>query len=404
MDEERSGEFDEFDEFDGREEDWEEIGRSGVVEAGSFESDWDLVMSVLPQGWQEKAIELGAVQRLRRFSNVPLLLRVLMLHLAGGHSLRITAEIAAEGGLVNVSDVALLKRLRSCGPWFQWMTRELAAAMATPLVPMKQLEGRRIRLIDGSTVSEPGATGSTWRLHYSFDLRSLSCDEVRVTETAIGESLTRFEVAPGDVLVADRSFANRSGLRHVVKHGGDALLRMNLTNLPLENENGKPLAILPFLRKIEVGQACDLDAWMRDDEGRIRVRVCAYKKTAAQTLKAQQSLLREAAKKKRATRPDTIEGCGYVIVVTTLRNPSAQEVLELYRRRWQIELAFKRLKSILQLGHLRKTDPDGAKAWLQGKLLVACIIETLIQTAERFSPWGYAVDEYGALAAALRLA
>jgi IS4 transposase len=84
--------------------------------------------------------------------------------------------------------------------------------------------------------------------------------------------------------------------------------------------------------------------------------------------------------------------------------PDACAIMEFYRQRWQVELAFKRLKSLLQLGHLKKIDKDGAKAWLQGKLLVACLIETLILTAERFSPWGYPRDEHGIPAAALALA
>ena len=62
------------------------------------------------------------------------------------------------------------------------------------------------------------------------------------------------------------------------------------------------------------------------------------------------------------------------------------------------------VKSLLQLGHLKKIDKEGAKAWLQGKLLVACLIETLILTAERFSPWGYPRDERGISASALSLA
>ena len=73
-------------------------------------------------------------------------------------------------------------------------------------------------------------------------------------------------------------------------------------------------------------------------------------------------------------------------------------------RTFTIELSFKRLKSLLQLGHLKKTDKEGAKAWLQGKLLVACLIETLIFTAERFSPWGYRTGERGVIAATLALA
>ena len=90
--------------------------------------------------------------------------------------------------------------------------------------------------------------------------------------------------------------------------------------------------------------------------------------------------------------------------VTTLAEPSAAAIMEFYRRRWQIELAFKRLKSLLQLGHLKKIDKDGAKAWLQGKLLVACLIEKLILTAERFSPWGYAAGDGLGIAAPLEVA
>jgi IS4 transposase len=117
--------------------------------------------------------------------------------------------------------------------------------------------------------------------------------------------------------------------------------------------------------------------------------VCALKKSAEQREKAQARLQREAAHKQRQLRADTLEAAGYMVVLTTLTTVSARQVLELYRHRWQIELAFKRLKSLLTLGHLKKTDPQGAKAWLQGKLLVAALIETLIVVGERFSPWGY---------------
>ena len=134
------------------------------------------------------------------------------------------------------------------------------------------------------------------------------------------------------------------------------------------------------------------------------MRVCAYKKTAAQTLAAQQAIQQEARKKGRVVRPQTLEAAGYVIVLTTLMQPTAAAVMEFYRRRWQIELAFKRLKSLLQLGHLKKVDKEAAKAWLQGKLLVACMVEKLIFTAERFSPWGYAAQDSPPPDAALALA
>ncbi len=90
-------------------------------------------------------------------------------------------------------------------------------------------------------------------------------------------------------------------------------------------------------------------------------------------------------------KPDTLEAAGYIFVFTTLpkhmTTPSG--VLEIYRERWQIELVFKRLKSLIALGHLPKQDPVGSKAWIHGKLFAACLIEAVIHAGERFFPWGF---------------
>ena len=115
-------------------EDFDEA-RQGELAAGEVASigqDWDVVMAMLPAQWQAKAVELGAVRRLRGFDSVETLLRVLLIHLADGCSLRETVVRARAGDLADVSDVALLKRLRSCGPWFQWMAQEMAANMSLP--------------------------------------------------------------------------------------------------------------------------------------------------------------------------------------------------------------------------------------------------------------------------------
>ena len=373
-------------------------------ELASIGQDWEVVMQMLPAQWEAKAAELGAVRRLRGFASVGSVLRVLLIHLADGCSLRETAVRARAGGLAAVSDVALLKRLRGCGAWFEWMAREMAAGTALPLAHDALLPGRRVRLVDGSSVCEPGATGSTWRLHYALNLHTLSCDEVHVSDAGVGESLTHFDIRAGDVIMADRGFAKRPGLRHVVQRKGDVVLRASLTNLPLHDRRGRPLDMLPLLRTLAIGQAADWSARVQDDIGAIAIRVCAYKKTAAQTLTAQEAIQQEARKKQRTVQPQTLEAAGYVIVVTTLTEPSAAAIMEFYRRRWQIELAFKRLKSLLQLGHLKKIDKDGARAWLQGKLLVACLIEKLILTAEHFSPWGYAAGHSGGIAAPLEMA
>jgi len=365
----------------------EELDWECDEEFAGLKEDWQVIESVLPEGWEEAARRTGALIRTRGFDSPATLLRVLLIHLVEGCSLRETAVRAKAGGLASVSDVALLGRLRGCGEWFRWMVEQMNRRLSD--TGDQVLPGKRVRLADATVVCEPGATGSTWRLHYVIDLSTLACEQVQVTLPDEGETLTRFTVHAGDVLMADRGLAHRRGIRHVVNHGGDVVVRMNLVSVPLEDKRGREFRLLPQLRKLRVGQARAWPAVMRDERGTVAVRVCALKKSAEQTRAAQEKLRQTAIRKGRTLQPDTLEAAGYVVVLTTLSDVPADLILELYRYRWQIELAFKRLKSLLHLGHLKKTDPAGARAWLQGKLFVAALIETLIAVGERFSPWGY---------------
>jgi len=352
-----------------------------------LKEDWEVIERVLPEGWQEAARRTGALRRTRGFKDAASLLRTMLIHLVDGCSLRETAVRAQAGGLADVSDVALLLRLRGCGEWFRWLGEQMSSRLSK--TTREVFAGKRVRLVDASVVCEPGATGSSWRIHYMIDLSTLACEQLQVTLPECGETLTRFEVSPGEILMADRGLAHRRGIRHVVERGGDVIVRANLVSVPLEDEQGQPLALLAKLRELKVGEAGHWQAFMRDEQGRVALEVCALKKSAEQTRKAQRKLLESASKRQRNVQPDTLEAAGYVVVLTTLKRVCARQILELYRHRWQIELAFKRLKSLLELGHLKKSDQDGAKAWLQGKLFAATLIETLLAVGEHFSPWGY---------------
>ncbi|MFH0980803.1 MAG: transposase [Planctomycetota bacterium] len=87
----------------------------------------------------------------------------------------------------------------------------------------------------------------------------------------------------------------------------------------------------------------------------------------------------------------TLEAASYVTLFTTLPKAEfpARRILEWYRLRWQIELAFKRMKSIMHFGQLPKHAAASCRAWLHGKLLVAMLVERLIAEADALSPWGY---------------
>ena len=93
--------------------------------------------------------------------------------------------------------------------------------------------------------------------------------------------------------------------------------------------------------------------------------------------------------------PATLEYAKYIIVFTTFPEDSFSDfdILHWYRIRWQVELVFKRFKSIAEIGHLPKHGGDSSEAWLYGKLFVALLTERMIEHAESISPWGYFLEE-----------
>lgn len=368
-------------------------------EALCTDEDYAYILTLLPQGWREKAKELGALRRCRKVLDPERLLRVLLIHLAEGCSLRETALRAKQGGILELSDVAIMDRLRNSEQWFWWMNQQLMARWVRRGPELIFPQRWNVRLIDGTRVKEPGPTGSSWLIHYSIRVPSLSCDELLVSapKGGEGETFRRFAVEPGDLFVGDRVYGVRPSLLHVVGHGGHVLTRFALSNLPLERTDGRPFNLLKLLRRLKPRQIGDWPAQTRDDGGgSVHGRVVAVAKTRQAAGQAQNQVRRQAQKHGGAeVQPETLEAAKYVFVFTTLgrEDLSAKQALEIYRGRWQIELVFKRLKSILGLGHLRKTDPDSAKAWLQGKLLVALLIEALIRCGESFFPWGWPLDE-----------
>jgi hypothetical protein len=355
--------------------------------------DWSILVRFLPDGWREKAKELGALRRFRAFGDVDALLRTLLVHAAEGCSFRDTAVRATYWGCAAVSDVAIFKRLKAAGPWLRWMGEGVVRRWIGPQSWGLLGEGLRVRLMDGSTVQEPGSRGISWRLHYSIELPSLRCTEVHVTQPKVGESFKRFAVNPGDVVIGDRGYAHAAGIAHTVLSGGHVIVRVNLTNVPLRDVEGERFPLLDRLRSLGDGHVGDWDVWVAHKGALIPGRICAVRLSRAVQEKAVRKARRQNSKK-GTVKPETLEAAQYVFVFTTLdRTISAERVLECYRCRWQIELVFKRLKSLLGLGHLRKKDTESARAWIHAKLLVAFLIEAIKRAARDFSPWGYPLTE-----------
>jgi len=360
----------------------------------AVDDDFEYLLAFLPPGWEEKAKELGALRRCRKIPDARVLLRVLLIHLAEGCSLRETAARAKHGGLVAVSDVTIMDRLRCSGEWFRWMSSELMSQWVRRQ-PQGVFDGPwNVRVVDGTQVTEPGPTGSSWRIHYAVGLPSLRCSELHLTDSVgsdTSETFCRFTVMPGDLFLGDRAYGLASGITHVACGGGDTLTRFAWHGLPLWVGPQERFDLFAHLRTLDGATVGDWPAFVKYADHWVQGRVCAVKRSRQAAEEAQRRARRSSQKHSVQIVPQTLEAAQYVFVFTTVSAQllSPTRALEFYRGRWQVELVFKRLKSILGLGHLRKTDAQAACSWLHGKLFVAFLLEALLGYGEALSPWGY---------------
>jgi len=358
----------------------------------AWNENWQCLQRFLPAGWEDMARELGAWRRApRSIASTEALLRVLLIHLADGCSLREAVVRARQGNVASISDVALLKRLRASGEWLRWMAVGMLGRHGEAFVRPAWLEDCRVRAVDASVVCEPGSTGTDWRVHYSLDLYGLHCDEFHVTGPKVGESFARFHVSPGDLMLGDRAYGHLKGFRYVLGHRGHFLTRLKNKAFSLRDAAGIPCPLAHLVEPLEIGEAGNWPLFgQAKGQEDVALRICAMRLSEEAAEQSVRRAQKELSKKQRNLDPETLALHRYVIVATSLPDSlSARQVLELYRARWQIELAFKRLKSIMGLGHLPKEDEESAKAWLHGKMLVACLAQAIVDEGRFFSPWGY---------------
>jgi hypothetical protein len=349
--------------------------------------DWEVVCRFLPEGWEQAARAQGALRRARGIPDAATLLRVLLVHLADGCSLQETAVRVRQAHWCTISSVALYTRLQASEQWLRWMAERLWRAQSAP-VP----DGRyRIRAVDATTVQEPGSTGTDWRVHYVIDLDNLQCDHFELTDVHGGETFKRIPVAAGDLMLGDRAYGTPPGIAYVASQRADVLIRIALHMFPLYSESGDKVSLLRHVRGLRVGMVREGAAWVHCDKRRIPGRWIAIKRSRQAAESARLRMHRTARRKGRTLSKQALAAADYVFVWTTVppQELSAEQALALYRVRWQIELAFKRMKSIMGLGHLPKWADTSARAWIHGKLLIALLVERLLEEAETVSPWGY---------------
>ena len=347
------------------------------------------LMALLPEGWQAQAKELGAFRRAREIKSAEDLLKLILLYVTEGRSFAGTSAMLNISDKMSMNKIAVYNRIRKSGPWLEWLCRGLYRRQGLIMERPEYLSGKNICLIDGSEVATGGGQKKYYQLHYCVELFTLAIRELQVTSIETGEKLSNFHaLGSGDIVAADRMYGTKTGIEYLRGLSCDYVLRLRANAFTLYDELGEKVSVIKRLGDMQAGESASITAYYAVDGEYHPVRICALRKSAEQEQAGLERIVKTKRRKQRGQEASKVQQDynQYIIVATSLGEEiAAERVLEIYRMRWQIELAFKRLKSLFQYGQVPMKLDKSCYAWFYGKLLLAALCETVVNEG-RFSP------------------
>lgn len=336
----------------------------------------------------------GALVRRRAVRDAASLLRLAFAYSVCGLSLRGASAWSSLSAVAALSDVAVLKRLRKAADWLGGI---VAAILSERLAGAVCATGeRRLRLVDATTLSCPGSRKTDWRVHVGCRLEGVPrIDQIALSDGRGAESLGRFNCGPGDILIGDRGYAKAADLAGMRANDADFIVRTGWNAVRLRDGQGERFDLFAALEAAPergVAEAAVTIAVDRAGNRLVPARLVILRLSEEEAEAARRRARKKSRRQGKTVKTETLRAAGYVLLLTSLdaRRFAAREVLALYRLRWQIELVFKRLKSLLHLDDLPAKDPDLARCWIYAKLIAALLLEDMTGVFADSPPWAVA--------------
>lgn len=335
---------------------------------------WDYIVRELPDDLDDSALRTGALIRKKGVDSASDLLRIILTYGVTDLSLKNVAAWASASAITDISSEALFYRIRDAKEWLSY----LVSSVLNEKTSLPICAGLRIRIVDASVLTGPGAIGTEWRLHTEIDPASGQITNVTLTDHTGAESYKNFPVAPETVYIGDRGYALATGIEHVHDGGGYVIARVNLHTIRVCRPDRTIFKPLQEADKIPRTGVVSFD---------LLIPTAPKKKTRSHKRWKLEDATEWIPARLLAVR--TIKGEIMWIITTVPEEIISNElIMELYKVRWQIELEFKRLKSLLSLDELPSRRGPTAESWILARILAAILIEKLLNSRD-FSPWGY---------------
>jgi hypothetical protein len=342
------------------------------------DQEWPYVLTLLPEDLEATARQTNALVRCRNIPNAAALIRMALAYAVSDLSLKDVAAWASALKIADITGPGLFYRLREAE---RWLEKLLAQTLGREVGGC--LKGIRIRIVDATVITGPGSKGTDWRAHVLIDPASGCIQSVELTDGHGGEGYGRYNFEVGEVVIGDRAYATARGVYGVRQARAHVIARLNPHTIRVCNPDRELIRLFELEKGVPIVGAT---------EYKIHIPIPPERRTKSHKTWRLQDAVDWVPGRAVAARTRKGE---VIWVLTTLSKSDlpAHHVLVLYRYRWQIELAFKRLKTLLHLDTLPTRDGPTAKSWMLARFIAAALAQKLVEPKGALSPWGYQFRE-----------
>ena len=338
------------------------------------------------------ARQTKAIERKRRVESGSDLLRLALARGPGGSSLSETAAWATMLGFAQMSDPGVKYRLDKAVAFLDAvLSCQLEAKSAGASV---RWAGRILRAADGTCISKRGSKGTDWRVHAVYDLGRGGFSHLDLTDGHGAEAIERGAPIAGEVRIGDRNYANATSLqrfRQQSANQADFIVRLRWRSFRLCRTDGTDFDLIEHLGTLPhdmTPHEVTVRAKIGPLDPALPLRLIIQRKPPEATEATRKKLCSDASRKQKTLDPRSLAAAEFMILGTSLpaEGYPAEEVLAVYHLRWQIELAFKRLKSLLHIDRLPTRTELASRSWLCAHLIMALLCDDLSQEVLESSP------------------
>lgn len=221
---------------------------------------------------------------------------------------------------------------------------------------LRRLANTECYAIDATDIASEGNTQQIMRVHTLYSITGRHCPFVKVTDNHTAESVRHYTITEGSLYLADRCYGRAAQLSCLLDHKAHFIVRITprLIRLYRDSDAKQPLDVKTLL----TGSPFVVTCWFRYRDEIYPIRLAGIPLPQEKRYPAEARARRSSARRLHRIQEATLLYSQWTFfAVDTAIEPDSSAIYDIYSLRWQIELFFKRAKSLLHFHRIRAASP-----------------------------------------------